>query len=150
MSKILLCCILLLAVLLPPAERLDIATLRPVQTVAVARITEGVCIMTDTQDVGVGKDIRGALENLKQTTPGVIYLDTADYLLIEDGAQEEALGLKGMMADTVLVYRLLGSPDLLQVSEYLQIHEGGLPIDSWEKDSKLPILDGRSDRLKLQ
>lgn len=149
MRRTILSCFLLLTVLLNPSDRLDIATLRPVQTVAVTREAGGICIMTDTRDMGIGENISDALENLKQTTPGVIYLDTADYLLLDEDVQEEALALKEWMAKSVVVYRLLGRPDLLTVSQYLQIHGGGLEIDRWEKESELPVLDGREERLRL-
>lgn len=149
MKRIVLYCLLLIGVLLVPVQRLDIATLRPVQTVAVILVENGYCVATDTGDLGTGKDLESALDDLKQTTPGVIYLDTADFLLVGKGAEEEASKLKPQMAKSVQVYRLIGRPDLKEVSEYLQVHGSGKPIEDWWPEVNLPVLDGSGERLKL-
>lgn len=149
MKRILIYILLFAFVLLVPVERLDIADLRPVQTVAVTFTDKECCIVTDTGDLGVGENAFSALEDLKRTTAGIIYLDTADYLLVGEGAQEQARMLKIHMADSVRVYQLLGTPDLEKVSAYLQIHGSGVRISHWEPGVKLPVLDGREERLKI-
>lgn len=149
MKRILIYILLLVLVLLVPVERLDIATLRPVQTVAVTMVGKSCTITTDTGDVGTGTDVISALEDLKRTTPGIIYLDTADFLLVGEGAQEQAMQLKPYMTDSVRVYQIKGTPDLEKVSQYLQIHDDGIPLPAWELGSLLPVLDGTKERLKI-
>ena len=149
MKRILFYILLLTFVLVVPVERIDIATLRPVQTVAVTFVNKECCIVTDTGNMGVGENALSALEDLKRTTPGIIYLDTADYLLVSEGAQEQAQMLKPYMTDSVRVYQILGTPDLEEVSAYLQIHDGGVRLSQWKPGGQLPVLDGREARLKL-
>lgn len=149
MKRVFIYIILLVAVLLIPAQRMDIAGLRPVQTVSVTRSAEGICILTDTDDMGQGSDVRSALEDLKATSPGYIYLDTADYLLVQEAVQEEALELKEYMSKAVRVYRVVGQPDLKKVSEFLQIHAGGLKLKQWNEGTELPVLDGTQERMRL-
>ena len=149
MKRILFYILLLAFVLVVPVERVDIATLRPVQTVAVTFANKECCIVTDTGNLGVGENALSALEDLKRTTPGIIYLDTADYLLVSEGAQEQAQMLRSYMSDSVRVYQLLGTPDLEEVSAYLQIHDGGVRLSRWKPGMQLPVLDGREARLKL-
>lgn len=149
MKRIIIYILLLVLVLLVPVERLDIATLRPVQTVAVTMAGKSCTIATDTGDVGTGTDVISALEDLKRTTPGIIYLDTADFLLVGEGAQEQALQLKPYMTDSVRVYQVKGSPDLEEASQYLQIHDKGVPLSTWQSGTSLPVLDGTKERLKI-
>ena len=73
---------IIVAVFFAPVDRLDIAKLLPVEAVAVYRENDTVVLKTDTDNTGRGKTVWEALKNLKENAVSVIYLDTADYLLI--------------------------------------------------------------------
>ena len=78
--------IILLLLLCVPLERLDVAKLLPIEAVALYINDGQIVLETDTQDVGMGTGVEEALQNLKDVTPAVVYLDTARYLLISEDA----------------------------------------------------------------
>lgn len=120
MRLLLYICIL---ALLPfaPVNRLDVAKLEPVQTVAVS-IEEGkVVIETDTKNRGRGRDIREAVEHLETNTPGVIYLDTAQYLLVTEEAMSQLEELKSYMYPSVRVSLWDGKGSVEAAAKFLEI-----------------------------
>ena len=67
-----------------PLERTDVGKLRPVEVVSVAVREGNYLIRTDTGDRGAGATLEEAVNDLWDRAPGIIYLDTAEYLLLED------------------------------------------------------------------
>ena len=88
---------------LAPVERLDIANLQPVQTVAIYTEPGFVVLETDTHNIGRGASVTEAVANLEENTPGVIYLDTAEYLLISKDAESYVDALRGYLNPDVKV-----------------------------------------------
>lgn len=73
---------LLAAVLCFPDRGTDIGKLLPVELVAVRR-EEGVFrVETDTGQFGLGNTLEEAMADLRNAAPGVVFFDTADYLLL--------------------------------------------------------------------
>ena len=120
MRLLLYICIL---ALLPfaPVQQLDVAKLEPVQTVAVSVEAGQVVIETDTQNRGQGRTIKEAVEDLEANTPGVIYLDTAQYLLITEEAMRQCEELKSYMTQTVYVSLWDGKGSIETAAQYLEI-----------------------------
>ena len=67
-----------------PVNRADVGKLRPVEVVAVAHSEGRYTVRTDMGDRGEGSTLSEAVADLGETAPGVVYLDTAEYLLLED------------------------------------------------------------------
>ena len=67
-----------------PLERLDVAKLLPIQAVAVYTEGDSVVLETDTENKGKGASIADALQDLKENTPAVVYLDTAEFLMVSE------------------------------------------------------------------
>lgn len=150
MKRFLLYGLLLAAVLVIPMKPTDVGKLQPIQTVAVYPSEGGYIIETDSGDVGVGTTIAQAFENLKDTTAGVVYLDTAEFLLIGAGAENAVEELQAVLKDSVELYQVQGRPDLKNASRFLSVHGKGPTFKSWEKGTKLPVLVYKNDRLILQ
>lgn len=125
MRVLLYICILALLPL-APVERLDVAKLEPVQTVAVRLEEEGVVILTDTKNRGEGKTVQEAVEDLESNTPGVIYLDTAQYLLLTESAMECFADIKQYMKGSVRVSFWDGKGNVETASQFLE-NRGDLP-----------------------
>ena len=106
-----------------PVERLDVAKLQPVQTVAVRVVEEQLQIITDTDVQGIGKTIAEAVANLEQNTPGVIYLDTAQYLLLTEDALEEISQLKDYLHESVFVSKWDGEGGVSEAAKYLSVRK---------------------------
>ena len=149
MKRLLLYVAIMAVVLLIPLERTDVAKLHPVQSVALYKMTIGYRIETDTGDVGNGATVDAAFADLKATTPGVIYLDTADYFLIAQGAEFAAEEMRKYLKSGVQVCGIIGQGSLENISLFLSAHSGLPLFCKWEQGVKLPLLDCREERIKF-
>ena len=141
--------IILLAAALAPVERVDVGQMQPVEVIYICKDADAVVLKTDTGDVGVGVDAETALTDMKQTSAGVIYLDTAQYLVIGPGAQEDAMALKSVLRGSVQLCLAEENMDLKQLAKYLPAH-GELPgFAQWSKGENLLVLHKENDRIKL-
>ena len=149
MKRIVIYIITLGLLTLAPVKSADIGTLRPVEVVMVYRQEDTIVLATDTGDAGQGTDALAALENLKATTPGTIYLDTAEYLLLAEGAEDAAEQLKPVLKKSVRVCMADAAVDLKAAAKYLPVH-GDLPrLKNWKTGIKLPHLRAAGNRLLL-
>lgn len=120
MKRILYIIIVLLS-MLAPVERLDIAKLLPVEAVAVCCEKSQILLKTDQGNVGRGQTAEEALKNLKENTVPIVYLDTAEYLLVGDGAESAAAELRRYLKPWVrqVSYR---NGDVMEQARYLDAH----------------------------
>lgn len=119
--RALLYIVILLAAVLAPADRLDVAKLEPVEAAAVYMEQGLVVLKTDTEAVGKGATAEEALENLKENTPAIIYLDTAEYLLISPEAAQWEEALRPWFKPSVMVCAYNGG-DIKEEAKYLDAH----------------------------
>ncbi len=132
--------VLLVITFLAPIKRVDVGQLQPVEAIFLIRQDETVSIITDTLDSGQGSDVHTALENLKETTPAVIYLDTAQYLVMSENAQTDAESLRDYLKDSVRVCYMEGELDPEKAVQYLDVY-GNLPkLKQWKTGDVLPVL----------
>ena len=80
-----------LAALLVPLQRQDIATLEPIQAVYLDREGTQLILRTDTDDLGTGESAEKALNVMKYESTGIVYLDTAQFLLVSENALEDVV-----------------------------------------------------------
>lgn len=149
MRRIIAYIIIMAAVIAIPLERTDVADLHPVQTVALYKTADGYRIETDTEDAGIGETVDAAYQDLIATTPGVIYLDTADFLLVFDGTEAAVRDIRKYLKNGVRICAAVGWGDLQDVSKYLSVQTGLLPLSRWKEGQLLPVLDCRNDRIKF-
>ena len=149
MKRIVVYVLILLVVLLIPVERTDVGKLRPVQSVQIYELHSMIVIETDTGDRGVGESAVAALDDLKRTTPAVIYLDTAEYLLLGDGMEDAVESIREYLKESVELYYYRGEPELELVSQYLEIHGSAPRLKMWKKGQQLPVLDCREKHIKI-
>ena len=147
MKRILLYIVVLLVLLMIPVEASDIGKLRPIEVVSVYRDGAQTVMETDTGDQGRGATAQQALENLKETSTGIIYLDTARYLLLTRETVKAAEELREELKGTVRLCLTAARADLTVIGDYLEIH-GELPrLKTWEMGQELPTLSGFEDSL---
>ncbi len=106
-----------------PFQRTDIAQLAPVEVVWLSSEKGRLCLQTDTQDVGYGTDVQSALENMMQTTAGTIFLETADYLIIEQGQEQFLEQIYSVLRPSCMVCVAAQMPKLDAAAEFLRVHE---------------------------
>lgn len=147
MKRILLYTALLAATLLVPVERSDVGKLRPIETVSVYKENDWVVLRTDTDDVGIGATAAQALQNMKDSASGIIYLDTAAYLLVDKNAQDTAEELRDALKDKVQLCLATKEIEPADATKYLSAH-GGLPrMEGWKMGQELPALMQYGNRL---
>lgn len=150
MKRILIYIALLAGAVALRPESADIGKLRPVQLVSVYREDEWVILETDTEDLGRGLSIHDAIKNLKETTPGVIYLDTADFLLVHRDTQNMIPELTAYLKGKVRVCIAEGDIPLTDASDYLAAHPPKTRIRDWYPEKQLEILQHQGERIILR
>ena len=113
----------LVALLFAPVQRLDVAKLEPVQTVALYMEEKQLVLETDTGNKGKGKDLTEAINDLEEKTPGVIYLDTAQYLLVTEETEALLYSLDGYLRQSIKVSKWDGKSSVKSAAQYLRIRE---------------------------
>ena len=140
MKRIALYIGVLAVLVLVPVHGADIGKLRPVQVVSVYKENNWVVMETDTDDRGYGGTALQALRNLKDTSNGIIYLDTAEYLLVTKDTVNAVEELRPELKSNVRLCMATKPLDLTEVSQYLSVH-GGLPkLKDWVEGEELSVL----------
>lgn len=149
MKRILIYIIVLIGVWFAPVESVNVGQLHPVELVMVTREGEDIVLTTDTGDMGQGADGLSALENLKATATGTVYLDTAEFLLLTEGAEDAARQLRQHLKPSVRVCMAESGADLVAAAKFLSAH-GGLPrFKHWKQGDNLPRLQVLGERFLL-
>ncbi len=139
MKRVILYILILTALLFAPLERVEIANLEPVQGVWMYVEDEKIVLETDTEDKGVGATAEEALMNMKQKSAGIIYLDTAQYLLVTN-AEHQIPVLQQYLKGTVQLCSWSGEGDLTEAVMYADAHNIGWKLQDWTPNVKLPNL----------
>ena len=117
---------ILCSLLFVPLERVQIAQLHPVTAVAVRMENDKIVVETDGGLRGTSQSLAGAVEDLKINAPFVVYLDTAEYLLIAENALIYIEELAAYLKDSTKVCLTDAQDDLEWMIRYLDSH-GDLP-----------------------
>ena len=130
--------VILGALFLAPLQRIDIANLKPIEAVWMYVENGTVFLETDTNDKGEGPSAEAALENMKNNSIGVVYLDTSQYLFISESAErvipEVGLYLKGSVK--LCIWDGLG--EIGDAVKYAESHNLGLELRKWKGIGNLP------------
>ena len=149
MKRILLYIVIIVVVFAVPLSRADVGRLEPVQTVAIYMLGDDYVVETDTLGWGIGRSLEEAIADLKASAPAIVYLDTADYLLLQPGILEEAETLKSVLKGSISVYFFEGDPELQAVSKFLNIHDEKVYLKNWKNGVVLPVLTTKNGRMVL-
>lgn len=124
--------LLLIPLLFVPLQRVNVANLLPVETVAVYMNGEQVVLEIDTAHTGIGKTVEQALASLKENVAKVIYLDTAEYLLVSEDALEQVDALRAYLKDSVKVGICEAKGKVKAAAEYLSNHQKMPTLRRWK------------------
>lgn len=123
---------ILLSLSVAPLHRLDVANLLPIRAVAIYMEDKDVVLETDTGNLGRGENVTEALENLKKETPAVVYLDTAEFLLVSENTVPLVDELTQHIKPSVKVCVCEAEGRVKEAAEYLEVH-GNLPkLRNWK------------------
>ncbi len=137
--------------LLLPFQGNDVGKLRPVELVTMGREGGAVVLETDTGDTGRGEDPLAALEDLKRSAPGALFLDTADYFLVTRETESLLPALSGVLRPAVEVCVISEETDLEDAAEYLRAHSPEVTLLAWRTQGKaLPELRTEGGEYRLE
>ena len=142
--------ILLVAVLdWLPFQGTDVATLEPAEALYVS-LEEQVLVETDGGWFGRGETVEQAIADLKESAPGQVFLQTVDYLLLQEGSEEVLPSLYAHLRSGCSVCRIEEKPDVEKASAYLRTHRPGMTIQHYRAGKKeIPILIMEEERACL-
>jgi hypothetical protein len=110
-----------------PHPARDVAMLEPVQVVYIYQADGTLCIETDTGAAGSGKNLTEAAADLKASASGEIFLDTAEFLLIDPEVTVTA-DFHTLLRPTCGVTFTHATPDLTAAADYLTIHRPSVTL----------------------
>lgn len=123
-----------------PVKSAEIANLEPVQAVWIYMVDQQVVLETDTDDKGSGSSVAAALEDMKQKSPGIIYLHTAQYLFVAESAQQQIPAIKPYVKGAIRLCRWEAQGDIQEAVKYADAHKLGIKLHHWDTASNLPEL----------
>lgn len=126
----------------------DIGSLRPVELVSLYEKNGLLFLETDTGDMGWGVTVEETVEKLKETTPGQIYLDTADYLLLEQGLEEQLPALRAYLKRGTRLAYGQQRMNLKEVAAYLRVHCPSGTIGNRRNPGEILVFEGGKIILK--
>lgn len=140
---------LILGMLLIPVERNDVGKLRPVEAISIYKDVDKITIETDTEDMGTGNTVEEALKNLVDTTAGIIYIDTAEYLLVEVEEVSIIEQMSPYVKHSVKVCAMEGRIEPEEAVVYLQSHPINTTLKTAERGKDIPVLAKESGKLTI-
>lgn len=149
MNKMVIYIMVLAAALAVKPEGNDIGKLQPVEVVAAYREQGVVIIETDTGDMGRGLTVDEAIANLKETTAGTVFLDTADYLIIGEESEELIEPLRNYLKSSVRACAVSTMPNLADAAAYLRVHVPATRLSDVDGTWEMNKLTVQNDRLNL-
>ena len=149
MKRIVVYILSLAAAMMVPLEGTDVGKLQPVELVQIYKEGDLVVIVTDTGDSGQGHGVEAAFEDLEETTAGIIFLDTADYLLVSESAIGEVPALQNYLKSDVRVCKAEKGIDLVQAAEFLKVHPPRVKLKEPDSVRNAQTLTQENDRVKL-
>ena len=150
MKRIVIYMLALISAILAPLEGTDVGKLRPAELVQLYREGDKVVIVTDTGDSGIGETASAALKNLEETASGVIFLDTADYVLVDESAESEVGAMRAYLKPSVRICSARRSIDLRKAAEHLSAHRPKIKLKDYTGIKELEKLTVENGRLILK
>ena len=150
MKKILLYILLLGAALILPVEGTDVGKLLPVELVQLDKMGDTVVISTDAGATGTGETVKAAIRDMEKTAAGIVFLDTADYLLVTESAMEEVESIKEHLKPSVRVCIQHVEMNLKDAAAYLSVHKPEHQLRSCQDPQSLQILTEESGKVILK
>ena len=134
-----------------PLDATDVGQLKPVEVVCIGMAGDAVYVLTDTDDCGYGKDLTAAIEDLKRSTSGYVFLETAEYILLGEAAENMAEELGKHLRPGCSVCFISGEVPLKDVAVYLRVHEPAVTLQQWQSGGAVPdILQTIGGRFYLE
>lgn len=133
---------------LSPFRGKDVSKLRPAEWVYLSRSGSSIILETDMGDRGAGENLLVALEDLQNSAPGELFLETADYLLVSKDAIGEVFRLQSVLRPAIAVCITETNPNE-NTAAFLRTHvkDDSPTMREWLVESKeFPVLKRKEGR----
>ena len=142
--------LLIAAALAVPTRPLELGKLKPMEVIRIDRQGEFILLETDTGDSGRGRTVEQAIWNLRETTAGTVYLDTAEYVLLPEQHDEVLTQLTPYLKKSMQLCRWTGEIELEKAAKYLDNHSPNMRLKDYRPGMPLKVLKGEKGGLRLQ
>ena len=133
-----------------PFHGSDVAALQPVELIRVDYDAGIIKVQTDTGDMGKGETVAAAFADLKSTTAGEVFLDTADFLLLHPNALPFLQELTQILRPACKVCFVQEQVDLEKAAEYLRVKRENVTLQEYRTGKgSVPHLIVDEERLRL-
>lgn len=133
-----------------PFSGTDVAKLQPVRLIRVSVADGELLVSTDTGDMGKGTGLEEAFADMKKTSSGEIFLETADHLLVDPALQGLLPELAAYLRPGCGVCIAYKAHDLEAAAEYLAAHPSDVTLGDCRAEKKRPpLLIAREGRMEL-
>ena len=133
-----------------PFHGSDVAALQPVELIRVDYDAGIIKVQTDTGDMGKGETVEAAFADLKSTTAGEVFLDTADFLLLGTDAMPLLQELTQILRPACRVCIVQGEVDLKAAAEYLRTRQENVTLQQYRTGKgNIPRLIMDKERMRL-
>lgn len=104
----------------------DAAKLLPTQVLVIGMEDGQVRVRSDVRAAGSGASLSQALVQLERSAEGRLFLDTAEHIVLEQGAQElvEQVVVQERFRPAAKLYLMQGSAEAAELAAFLQAHPG--------------------------
>ena len=133
-----------------PFSGTDVGRLHPVEVLAVSAADERIKVETDTGITGTGKSLEAAIEDLKQASTGKIFMETANYLLVNEDGISLLPELFALLRPACQVFIFAGSGKMDNISKYLESHPSNVTLLRYMQGEKdIPQLSFQGEAHKV-
>ncbi|MBQ4601103.1 MAG: hypothetical protein IJO56_00730 [Oscillospiraceae bacterium] len=133
-----------------PFQGTDVAKLKPVEVIRVSTDRGSMFVETDTGDIGVGMDAASAFADLKEKASGDIFLETADFILVDPMLAGKISEFSTFLRPACSVCLEFGDADIEAVADFLTAHKPELTLqDIAAGAGSVPALVVQEGRMRL-
>lgn len=135
---------------LPKGQGNDVGELQPMELLYIYKEGDRIVIETDTGDKGIAYCLDDAILDIQKTAVGVVFLETADYLLVTEQTKHLIPQLETVLRPAVKVVLATGVTDLENMTMYLSAQKPKITLkDCLISDQMLPKLMTAEERYYL-
>ena len=125
----------------------QVEELKPVSLLCVRKEAGEVCLETDGGDLGRGKDFSSAVGDLGLSSAGTVFLDTTEYVVLEEQGAECLKDLYEVLRPAAEVCLGVGNLSPETAAAYLKAHSPEVTLGELRTgEGKLPLLTVREGR----
>ena len=140
-----------LALFLLPRRGTEVGKLLPVETLLIEKQAGQYRVSADTGSAGRGDSLEKAVDALRAEAPGILFLDTADYVLLTGEAEDCMEKLPDYVRPGTRVYKLEGTAELSEIGPFLKTHGPDAQLYRLQKrELQLPKLTAEGEKLHFE